>query len=148
MSGFFNLIKHGPAAVKGVKQAVKTVTSPITHAKNVITSTFAKKKKPKIGGTEKSDQIKKSNIMIKDLDKTMKKDMSPAMRAKGEKLKKEIKEPQKKIKKADLKKGGPVKKKKKKKKFPDLTGDGKVTFADVLKGRGVINGKKKKKKVI
>ena len=36
-------------------------------------------------------------------------------------------------------------KKKKKKKFPDLTGDGKVTFADILKGRGVINGKKKKK---
>ena len=33
----------------------------------------------------------------------------------------------------------------KKKKFPDLTGDGKVTFADILKGRGVINGKKKKK---
>ena len=31
-------------------------------------------------------------------------------------------------------------------KFPDLTGDGKVTFADILKGRGVINGKKKKKK--
>ena len=34
----------------------------------------------------------------------------------------------------------------KKKKFPDLTGDGKVTFADVLKGRGVINGKNKNKK--
>jgi len=32
------------------------------------------------------------------------------------------------------------------KKFPDLTGDGKVTFADILKGRGVINGKKKEKK--
>ena len=32
-----------------------------------------------------------------------------------------------------------------KKKFPDLTGDGKVTFADILKGRGVINGKKKKR---
>ena len=29
--------------------------------------------------------------------------------------------------------------------FPDLTGDGKVTQADVLKGRGVINGKKGKK---
>ena len=28
----------------------------------------------------------------------------------------------------------------KKKKFPDLTGDGKVTFADVLKGRGVKRG--------
>ena len=33
-------------------------------------------------------------------------------------------------------------------KFPDLTGDGKVTFADILKGRGVINGKKKTKKKI
>ena len=33
-------------------------------------------------------------------------------------------------------------------KFPDLTGDGKVTFADILKGRGVINGKKKPKKRI
>jgi hypothetical protein len=38
---------------------------------------------------------------------------------------------------------------KKKKKFPDLNKDGKTTFADVLIGRGVINGKKKpKKKVI
>ena len=43
------------------------------------------------------------------------------------------------------KKGGAAKKKKK---FPDLTGDGKVTFADILKGRGVINGKKKQKKKI
>ena len=43
------------------------------------------------------------------------------------------------------KKGGAAKKKKK---FPDLTGDGKVTFADILKGRGVINGKKKTKKKI
>ena len=34
-----------------------------------------------------------------------------------------------------MKKGGPVDKKKKK--FPDLTGDGKVTQADILKGRGV-----------
>ena len=44
------------------------------------------------------------------------------------------------------KKGSPDPKKKKK--FPDLTGDGKVTFADILKGRGVINGKKKPKKKI
>jgi len=34
---------------------------------------------------------------------------------------------------------------KKKNGFPDLTGDGKVTFADILKGRKVIgNGKKGK----
>ena len=61
--------------------------------------------------------------------------------------------PKRKIKKEKIKekirmmakKGGAAKKKKK---FPDLTGDGKVTFADILKGRGVINGKKKPKKRI
>ena len=50
------------------------------------------------------------------------------------------------IKRLMAKKGSPDPKKKKK--FPDLTGDGKVTFADILKGRGVINGKKKPKKKI
>jgi|TARA_R100000231_G_scaffold101531_1_gene75512 hypothetical protein len=39
---------------------------------------------------------------------------------------------------------------KKKKKFPDLSGDGKVTMKDILMGRGVIKkkkgGKVKKKK--
>jgi|TARA_E500000318_G_scaffold103591_1_gene108794 hypothetical protein len=49
----------------------------------------------------------------------------------------------KKEKRMQAKKGGDAKKK-----FPDLTGDGKVTFADVLKGRGVIKGKKKTKKKI
>ena len=47
-------------------------------------------------------------------------------------------------KRMSAKKGSPDPKKKKK--FPDLTGDGKVTFADILKGRGVIKGKKKKTK--
>ena len=49
-----------------------------------------------------------------------------------------------KVKRMMAKKGSPNPKKKKK--FPDLTGDGKVTFADILKGRGVINGKKNKTK--
>ena len=45
-----------------------------------------------------------------------------------------------------LAKGGSVKKKKK---FPDMSGDGKVTMKDVLMARGVIPKKKKtKKKVI
>ena len=38
-----------------------------------------------------------------------------------------------KIQRQEFKKGG--------KAFPDLTGDGKVTFKDVLKGRGVIKNK-------
>lgn len=33
--------------------------------------------------------------------------------------------------------GGEISEKKKKKSFPDLTGDGEVTQADILKGRGV-----------
>lgn len=46
----------------------------------------------------------------------------------------------------NYKKGGPVAKAKSGKSFPDLTGDGKVTRADILKGRGVIkNGGKLKK---
>jgi hypothetical protein len=39
---------------------------------------------------------------------------------------------------AMYKKGGKVKKYKAGGSFPDLTGDGKVTKADILKGRGVI----------
>ena len=133
--------------IQALQQAARTVASPITHARNLITSAFKPKpKKPKIGGTKKSDQIKKSNRILKDLEETMKKDMSPEMRAKGEKLKKEVKKTQKEVYRSGFKLGKKVEKKKKK--FPDLTGDGKVTFADVLKGRGVINGKKKKKKVI
>ena len=57
---------------------------------------------------------------------------------------KQVKKKQKPKVRMQAKKGS-----KPKKKFPDLNKDGKVTFADVLKGRGVINGKKKpKKKVI
>ncbi len=63
---------------------------------------------------------------------------------KTNKVKKE-KEKEKQNIRMQAKKGGDAKKKKK---FPDLTGDGKVTFADILKGRGVINGKKKQKKKI
>ena len=38
-------------------------------------------------------------------------------------------------------KSGKMVKKKKKSGFPDLTGDGKVTFKDVLKGRGITKKK-------
>ena len=96
MSNYFNL---GKLAVEKGPKLVKTVISPIKQAANVIKTTFTKPKKPKpkIGGTKKSDQIKKSNRMIKDLDKTMEKDMSPELRAKGEKLKKEVKKTQKEV---------------------------------------------------
>ena len=158
MSGFFNLIKHGP-------KVVKTVASPIKQAANVIRTTFAKPKKPKIGGTKKSEKIKEAVKIKKNVERLEKQSEKQIKEAKTMFSRPDMVKPTKTLRdikrtkrdadkfvketlKQDFKKGGPVDKKKKKKKFPDLTGDGKVTFADVLKGRGVINGKKKKKKVI
>ena len=151
--------------IKAFQQVAKTVTSPITHAKNVIKSTFAKDKKLKIGGQEKSNKIKEAVGIKKKVEKLEKQSEKQIAKGKTMLSRSDMVEPTKNLRdikrtkrdadkfvketlKSGFKKGGPVDKKKKKKKFPDLTGDGKVTFADVLKGRGVINGKKKKKKVI
>ena len=146
MSGFFNLIKHGP-------KIVKTVASPITHARNIIKSKFQKTSptitsvKPK-GGTKKSDQIKKSNKLLKDLDKTMKKDMTPELKAKGDKLKKEVQKTQKEVYRSKFNKGSKDPVGKKKNKFPDHSGDGEITQKDILMAKGVIPKPKSKKKVI
>ena len=152
-------------AYQAGKQIAKTVTSPITHAKNIIKSTFTKTKKPKIGGTKKADKIKEAVGIKNKVEKLEKQSEKQIAKGKTMLSRSDMVEPTKNLRdikrtkrdadkfvkdtlKSGFKKGGPVDKKKKKKKFPDLTGDGKVTFADVLKGRGVINGKKKKKKVI
>jgi hypothetical protein len=74
-----------------------------------------KKVAPRVG-TKKSDQIKKSNRMLKDLDKTMKKDLSPRLKSEGEKLKKEIEQTRKEIYKSKMALGGILGFKKKDKK--------------------------------
>ena len=74
-----------------------------------------KKVAPRVG-TKKSDQIKKSNRMLKDLDKTMKKDLSPRLKSEGEKLKKEIEKTRKEIYKSKMALGGILGLKKKDKK--------------------------------
>ena len=56
-------------AYQAGKQIAKTVTSPITHAKNIIKSTFTKTKKPKIGGTQKADKIKEAVGIKKKVEK-------------------------------------------------------------------------------
>ena len=146
MSGFFNLIKHGP-------KIAKTVASPITHAKNIIKSKFQKTSptitsvKPK-GGTKKSDQIKKSNKILKDLDKTMKKDMTPELKAKGDKLKKAVQKTQKEVYRSKFNRGSKDPVGKKKNKFPDHSGDGEITQKDIVMAKGVIPKPKSKKKVI
>ena len=55
-------------AYEAGKQIVKTVKSPITDAKNVITSAF-KPKKAKIGGQEKSKRIKEAVAIKKGATK-------------------------------------------------------------------------------
>ena len=98
--------------------------------KKMIDTAFAenKAKGGRVGyrlGSPKKSKLKKIQEAFK---------ATPSFMVKKEKPKKRLM----------AKKGSPDPKKKKK--FPDLTGDGKVTFADILKGRGVINGKKKKTK--
>jgi hypothetical protein len=96
--------------------------------KNVPRKSEGKAKGGRIGyklGSPKKSKLKKIQEAFK---------ATPSFMVKKDKPKKRLM----------AKKGSPDPKKKKK--FPDLTGDGKVTFADILKGRGVINGKKKKTK--
>ena len=128
---------------------IKTVASPIKQAAQKIKSTFTKPK------TDQALKYRKRALkMTKEATAKVGKDTKAAESRIGKEEAQKIgRETKSKMVKDFLKynrdlkaKGGPVDKKKKKKKFPDLTGDGKVTFADILKGRGVINGKKKKKK--
>ena len=134
----------------------KTVSSPMTHLRNMGSSAIGKKGKksptiksvkPAVGSLTRrrkdTDEIfgirKKSGLPpSRDAAKTVKKvsSINDNIDAINKKRKGKMG-------------GGFMGKRmgyKKGSKFPDLTGDGKVTFADVLKGRGVINGKKKKTK--
>ena len=71
-------------------------------------------------------------------------EMSETLFGKQNKL--DVAKPKGKLTSADFAKlRGGKKETKEGKKFPDLTGDGEVTYADILKGRGVKIGKKSKK---
>ena len=131
--------------VKGVDSALatgssKVVLSPEAKAeiRKGVATTLKKTSKlqddiDQIKGTEKEYKAKGGRVGLK-FGTTRKSNIQKIKEAFGVKKKEKPKE------RMMAKKGS-----KPKKKFPDLTGDGKVTFADILKGRGVINGKKKKK---
>ena len=174
MSNYFNLgklaVEKGPKVFKGIKQAVKTVTKKLSGNKTSPTITaikpgtkLTKKRKEQDDFVKSRDKIlqgtspeTKTEIKTKNplttLKSKVKNILTPDELAKGGRvgLKRGtgLRRPSnvEKIKKAFGPKEKPqTRMTRKKKKFPDLTGDGKVTFADILKGRGVINGKKKKK---
>ena len=131
---------------------IKTVASPIKQAAQKIKSTFTKPSNKESVTKYRKRALKMTKEATAKVGKDTKAAESRIGTEEAQKIGRETKS--KMVRdflkyNRDLKaKGGPVDKKKKKKKFPDLTGDGKVTFADVLKGRGVINGKKKKKKKV
>ena len=114
-----NVTKESVKKNKEPKQKVKTFTAPENFNKG-----------GRVGyrlGSPKKTKLKKIQEAFKS---------TPSFMVKKDKPKKRLM----------AKKGSPDPKKKKK--FPDLSGDGKTTFKDILIGRGVINGKKKPKKKI
>jgi len=151
-----NFVGYGYKAAKTPfgKKVVQKVTKFFKPKGNKTPSTITAVK-PGTKLTEKrkaQDEFVKTKNPITNLKKRVKDILTPDELAKGGRvgLKRGTglrrKTNVEKIKKAFGPKEKPqTRMTRKKKKFPDLTGDGKVTFADILKGRGVINGKKKKK---
>jgi len=137
--------------VKGADDAIATNTKGIilspeakAEIKQGIAKTLKKTSKlrdnmDKLKGTEKEYKAKGGRVGLK-FGTSRKSNLQKIQETFGPK---QVKKKEKPKERMMAKKGS-----KPKKKFPDLTGDGKVTFADVLKGRGVINGKKKPKKKV
>ena len=138
--------------IRTIGKIAKTVASPITHARNVISS--ALKKKP----NEQVTKYKKKALkMIKDATskagKSAKQAESKIGKDEAQKIGRETKS---KMMKDYLKYNRDLKAKggriglKKGGGFPDHSGDGKITQKDILMAKGVIpkTKNKNKKKVI
>jgi hypothetical protein len=136
--GIFSFVKPG-------KQIFKTITSV---KPNVGKSKLKKAvDSAKLEGLKLKGKTKKFiQKMEQDIDPARKKLRQTTQKLKGEKVTESGVSKGKDLRENKMG-GGMMGRRmnyKKGSKFPDLTGDGKVTFADILKGRGVINGKKKK----
>ena len=150
MSGFFNIIKHGP-------KVAQTVASPIKQAAQTIKSAFSKK-------DQATKYRKKALQMTKDATAKVGKDAKAAESRIGKDAAQKIgRETKSKMMKDYLKYNRDLKAKggragfnkgskdpvgKKKNKFPDHSGDGEITQKDILMAKGVIPKPKSKKKVI
>ena len=144
-------------AIKSVKPGT-TFTGTPKYTKEMIKARGEVQKK--FGSI--NEGIKKETTQLRQtLQKMRGEKVTKSGISKGKDVTPGIYKPLKDKKKQDLAKGGrvglkfgskksnvqkiketfnPKKSAAKKKKFPDLTGDGKVTFADILKGRGVKRG--------
>ena len=147
----------GTEVIKSVKPGTKFTGTP-KYTKEMIKARGEVQKK--FGSI--NEGIKKETTQLRQtLQKMRGEKVTKSGISKGKDVTPGIYKPLKDKKKQDLAKGGrvglkfgskksnvqkiketfnPKKSAAKKKKFPDLTGDGKVTFADILKGRGVKRG--------
>ena len=131
MSAYFKVFSTVAKKLKGNKSKVSPTIKSVKPSKNI--KEFTKHKEDVAKSTEKYNKglteegkinvRKGTNRVLSKISKILKREKKMGGGMMGRRF--------------GMKKGS---------KFPDLTGDGKVTFADILKGRGVINGKKKKKK--
>ena len=150
---------------KDYRQNYRMGTNPFGRKSNLqkIAETFGPKKKVKKdkknkkptkrmfankgGGadTGKMGELKsKISVAVDKIKKGMGKTFKGAMSdAELKKIREMMKKSDSKEEMIPLAKGGSAKKKKK---FPDMSGDGKVTMKDILMARGVIPKKKKTKK--
>jgi len=145
--------------IRTIGKIAKTVSSPITHAKNVISSAFKKKSNEQV-----TKYKKKALKMVKDATAKAGKNAKAAESKIGKENAQKIgRETKSKMVKDYLKYNRDLKAKggragfnkgskdpvgKKKNKFPDHSGDGKITQKDILMAKGVIPKPKSKKKVI
>jgi len=136
--GIFSYVKAG----KKIFGTIKSVKPAVGKSKLQKAVDSAKLEGLKLKGKTK----KFTQKMEQDIDPARKKLRQTTQKLKGEKVTESGVSKGKDLRENKMG-GGMMGRRfgmKKGSKFPDLTGDGKVTFADILKGRGVINGKKKK----
>ena len=119
-----NLINKGRSRKDGGSQILENVMKPVKAKKGKMYSNDAE-------ASNKNKNKKTSEQIVKDINEynLTKSDITASVnKSFSEKVAKQNEEAKKNVKKSNMKnKGG----------FPDLTGDGNVTKADVLKGRGV-----------
>ena len=115
-------VKAGEKGKKDIKRMIDTNQADKVGG-TVYHRTVREKKAMGGGVTGAIDKIKKKKESAPKKDSIKEKIMPSKKKKRLEELRKQLE---------GMKKGGRAKKK-----FPDLTGDGKVTQADILKGRGV-----------
>jgi hypothetical protein len=119
-----NLINKGRSRKDGGSQILENTMKPVKAKKGKMYSNDAEASN-KNKNKKTSEQIVKK---INEYDLTKSDITASVNKSFSEKVAKQNEEAKKKVKKSNMKnKGG----------FPDLTGDGNVTKADILKGRGV-----------